>query len=393
MAVTGKMTVDLYANPDPFVQGMKAAENAAKKSGSGIAGSIEKINAKQLHHAASGFIKNFLGPVGATELGLKVAADLISGFSKGIYKDVGDVAEAFAGSFAKAIASVPVAGAAYEVGTAIGNWAFGVDEANKSLEESKKKLADVGKFYKSMTDRQNLGESVTGGLVKQASQLGMSPEEIARADALAKLQTTGSVEGTNREDFIKTQMELYDQATAKIKIFNENQAIDKKNKDDLIAAQSALSQLEMEAHQINMSARDIELERLAIMDGMNMTMLSQAMAAWDQVDAARQAKDLAAENLKFREDANKEALDGQKDLAKAQQAYAETEAALNAQAAGTSNVEGLSTAIGSIKVAGSTDFSIEKQMDIAKQQLGAAEINNDILQKIADSLNAMGGTT
>ena len=24
MAVTGKMTVDLYANPDPFVQGMKA---------------------------------------------------------------------------------------------------------------------------------------------------------------------------------------------------------------------------------------------------------------------------------------------------------------------------------------------------------------------------------
>lgn len=393
MAVTGKMTVDLYANPDPFVQGMKAAENAAKKSGSGIAGSIEKINAKQLNNAASGFIKNFVGPVGATALGLKVAADLISGFSKGIYKDVGDVAEAFGSSFAKAIASVPVAGAAFEVGTAIGNWAFGIDEANKSLEESKKKLEEVGKFYKSMTDRKNLSESVTGGLVKQASQLGMSPEAIARADALAKLQTTGSVEGTTKEDFIKTQMDLYDQATAKIKIFNENQAIDKKNKDDLIAAQSALSQLEMEAHQINMSARDIELERLAIMDGMDMTMLSQAMAAWDQVDAERQAKDLAAENLKFRQDANKEALDGANDLARAQQAYAETEAALNEQAAGTSNVQGLSTAIGSIKVAGSTDFSIEKQMDIAKQQLNATELHTDILQEIADSLSAMGGTT
>lgn len=393
MAVTGKMTVDLYANSDPFVQGMKAAADAAKKSGSGIASSIEKINAKQLNNAASGFIKNFVGPVAATELGLKVAANLISGFSKGIYKDVGDVAEAFAGSFAKSIASVPVAGAAYEVGTAIGNWAFGIDEANKSLEESKKQLADLGKFYKSMTDRQNLSGSVTGGLVKQASQLGMSPEEIARADAFAKLQTTGSVEGTNREDFIKTQMELYDQATAKIKIFNENQAIDKKNKDDLIAAQSALSQLEMKAHQINMSARDIELERLAIMDGMDMTMLSQAMAAWDQVDAARQAKDLAAENLKFRQDANKEALDGENDLAEARKAYAETEAALNAQAAGTSNVEGLSTAIGSIKVTGSTDFSIEKQMDIAKQQLNATELHTDILQEIADSLNAMGGTT
>lgn len=393
MAVTGKMTVDLYGNVHPFVQNMKAAANEAKKSGGSITNSIEKINEKQIKGAASGFIKNFLGPIGATELGLKAAADLITGFSKGLYKDVGDVAEAFGSSFAKAIASVPVAGAAFEVGTAIGNWAFGIDEANKSLEESKKQLADVGKFYKSMIDRKNLGESATGGLVKQASQLGMSPEEIARADALAKLQTTGSVEGTTKEDFIKTQMDLYDQATAKIKIFNENQAIDKKNKDDLIAAQSALSQLEMEAHQIGMSARDIELERLANMDGMTMAMITRAMAAWDEVDAAKISNDLAAKNLKFREDANKEALDGQNDLAKAKQAYAETEAELNAKAAGTSNVEGLSTAIGSIKVAGSTDFSIEKQMDIAKQQLNAAELHTDILQEIADSLNAMGATT
>ena len=28
MPVTGKMTVDLYANSDPFVQGMKAAADA-----------------------------------------------------------------------------------------------------------------------------------------------------------------------------------------------------------------------------------------------------------------------------------------------------------------------------------------------------------------------------
>ena len=393
MANVGSFVVNTYMNNDNFLAGVKSATAGAKKMETGISDSINRINEKQLKGVASGFVKNFLGPVSAINMGGKVAADLISGFSKGIYKDVGDVAEAFGKTFSQAISSVPIAGAFFEVGTAIGNWAFGIDEANKSLAESKKQLADVGKFYKSMTDRQNLVESVTGGLVKQASQLGMSPEEIARADAFAKLQTTGSVEGTNREDFIKTQMDLYDQATAKIKIFNENQAIDKKNKDDLIAAQSALSQLEMEAHQINMSARDIELERLAIMDGMDMTMLGQAMAAWDQVDAARQAKDLATENLKFRQDANKEALDGANDLARAQQAYAETEAELNEQAAGTSNVQGLSTAIGSIKVAGSTDFSIEKQMDIAKQQLNATELHTDIWQEIADSLNAMGATT
>jgi hypothetical protein len=110
-------------------------------------------------------------------------------------------------------------------------------------------------------------------------------------------------------------------------------------------------------------------------------------------DDEKNKKDLLKERIKFQKDSNKEALDGQEDLAKAQQAYAETEAALNAQAAGTSNVEGLSTAIGSIKVAGSTDFSIEKQMDIAKQQLNATELHTDILQEIADSLNAMGATT
>ena len=110
-------------------------------------------------------------------------------------------------------------------------------------------------------------------------------------------------------------------------------------------------------------------------------------------DDEKKKNDLLKERIKFQEDSNKEALDGQNDLAKARQAYAETEAELNAQAAGTSNVEGLSTAIGSIKVAGSTDFSIEKQVDIAKQQLNAAELHTDILQEIADSLNAMGATT
>jgi predicted phage tail protein len=110
-------------------------------------------------------------------------------------------------------------------------------------------------------------------------------------------------------------------------------------------------------------------------------------------DDEKKKNDLLKERIKFQADSNKEALDGQNDLAKARQAYAETEAELNAQAAGTSNVEGLSTAIGSIKVAGSTDFSIEKQMDIAKQQLNAIELHTDILQEIADSLNAMGGTT
>jgi hypothetical protein len=415
MAVTGKMTVDLYGNTHPFVQSMKAADDAAKKSGGSIADSIEKINAKQLNNAASGFIKNFVGPVGATELGLKVAADLISGFSKGIYKDVGDVAEAFAGSFAKSIASVPVAGAAYEVGTAVGNWAFGVDEANESLEESKKKLEEIGKFYKSMTDRKNLGESVTGGIVKQAEQLGMSPEQKARADALTKLETTGSVEGTTKEDFIKTQMDLYDQATEKVKNFNENQAIDKKYKDDLIAAQTALSQLESDAHKIDMSARDIKLEQLASMDGMTIAMLEQAMAAWDQLEAEKvrviaqkeldNAKEKSAKEdlerikkikdaeIKAKQDARDEAIKAYEDYQEAQDVFAKTAEELDKKAAGVSATTSVDTAIGSVKIAGASDFSVQKEIDIAQSTLKEAKNQSDYLKSIDESLHKLGGTT
>ena len=179
-----------------------------------------------------------------------------------------------------------------------------------------------------------------------------------------------------------------DDDDAKVKKFYADQRIDSeqeilKIKDDLRKA--------------SMSERDIEIERIQNLKNIPEELKKEGVAAYDALVALREKQDLekqiADEKEKSREESNKQALDAQEDLIDAQRTYAETEAELNAQAAGTSNVEGISTAIGSIKVAGSTDFSIEKQMDIAKQQLSAAEINNDILQEIADSLNAMGGTT
>ena len=159
----------------------------------------------------------------------------------------------------------------------------------------------------------------------------------------------------------------------------------------------AIMKIKDDLRKASMSERDIEVERIQNLKEIPELLKKEGIAAYDSLVALREKqhleKDIAEQNKKSREESDKEALDGQNDLAEARKAYAETEAELNAQAAGTSNVEGLSTAIGSIKVAGSTDFSIEKQMDIAKQQLNATELHTDILQEIADSLNAMGGTT
>ena len=109
MPVTGKMTVDLYANPDPFVQGMKAAENAAKKSGSGIAGHIAKINAKQMKGAVGGLLGG-LGAIGLIDAGLNAANELVKGFRDGSIKGFGDAVTAIGQTIATTLEGLPIVG-------------------------------------------------------------------------------------------------------------------------------------------------------------------------------------------------------------------------------------------------------------------------------------------
>ena len=359
MPVTGKMTVDLYANSDPFVQGMKAAADAAKKSGSGIAGSIEKINSKQLK-SISGNLLGSIGIIGALDAGAKMANELVKGFKDGTLTGLGDAFVHVGNAFAEFAKNLPIAGALGEmIARGIVDPLTGGTMGQESAQEGSR-----GEFAK-----------------KQ--------KEIAELDKGRAMRAAADKELVDRiaNESAAKQKKL-DEENAKVKKFYDDQRIDSeqeilKIKDDLRKA--------------SMSERDIEVERIQNLKTLPQYMKDEGVAAYDALVALREKldleKDLAAQNKKSREDSNKQALDGQNDLAEARKAYAETEAELNAQAAGTSNVEGLSTAIGSIKVAGSTDFSIEKQVDIAKQQLNAAELHTDILQEIADSLNAMGATT
>ena len=358
MPVTGKMTVDLYANSDPFVQGMKAAADAAKKSGSGIAGSIEKINQKQIKNMGNDFLKS-VSVVGAVDIGLKMAEEMLKGFKDGSIKGIPGAVAFTVQKLTDAFGNLPIYG-------------------------SIMRLSGAG------------ADAVSGGTMDQESgqersraEFANKQKEIAQKDKFASMQAAANKEIADRiaNESAAKQKKL-DEEAAKVKKFYANQRIDSeqeilKIKDDLRKA--------------SMSERDIEVERIQNLKTLPEYLKKEGIAAYDALVALREKqhleKDIAAENKKSREDSNKQALDGQNDLAEARKAYAETEAELNAQAAGTSNVEGLSTAIGSIKVAGSTDFSIEKQVDIAKQQLNAAELHTDILQEIADSLNAMGATT
>ena len=359
MPVTGKMTVDLYANPDPFVQGMKAAENAAKKSGSGIAGSIEKINAKQLK-SISGNLLGSIGIIGALDAGAKMANELVKGFKDGTLTGLGDAFVHVGNAFAEFAKNLPIAGALGEM------------------------IA------------RGIVDPLTGGTMGQESaQEGSRGEFAKKQKEIAELDKGRAMRAAADKELVD---KIAGESAAKQKKLDEEDAKVKKfYHDQRVSSEQEILKIKDDLRKASMSERDIEFERIQNLKTIPQYLKDEGKAAYDALVALREKLDLekevANQNKKSREDSNKQALDGQNDLAKARKAYAETEAELNAQAAGTSNVEGLSTAIGSIKVAGSTDFSIEKQVDIAKQQLNAAELHTDILQEIADSLNAMGATT
>jgi len=359
MPVTGKMTVDLYANPDPFVQGMKAAENAAKKSGSGIAGSIEKINAKQLK-SISGNLLGSIGIIGALDAGAKMANELVKGFKDGTLTGLGDAFVHVGNAFAEFAKNLPIAGALGEM------------------------IA------------RGIVDPLTGGTMGQESaQEGSRGEFAKKQKEIAELDKGRAMRAAADKELVDKN--ALESAAKQKKLDDEDAKVKKFYHDQRVSSEQEILKIKDELRKASMSERDIEFERIQNLKTIPQYLKDEGKAAYDALVALRKKLDLekevADQNKKSREDSNKQALDGQNDLAEARKAYAETEAELNAQAAGTSNVEGLSTAIGSIKVAGSTDFSIEKQVDIAKQQLNATELHTDILQEIADSLNAMGATT
>ena len=382
MAITGKMTVDLYANPDPFVQGMKAAENAAKKSGSGIADSIEKINAKQLKNAVTSGLKA-VGVIGAIETGQQIMLATIKGMKDGSVKGLGDFGMVAAKAVTSVIEGLPVLGTFMQIGTEIGTWVAGIDQLDEAAKRASKNFDGLKSTLDSIKKGNEIGDVAIQSAADKNTQFSMSENEISNNKVLAQMQAEYLKANQTYIATLEEQEKLRGGDIGLLK-FRQNLTaqINKMEERQRETMQETLATLQTSQEEYNSKLAD-QNDLLEWFSDMTKEI----------EDDEKKKNDLLKERIKFQEDSNKEALDGQNDLAKARQAYAETEAELNAQAAGTSNVEGLSTAIGSIKVAGSTDFSIEKQVDIAKQQLNATELHTDILQEIADSLNAMGATT
>jgi len=342
MAQVGSFVVNTYMNNDNFLAGIKTANAAVKSSEQTIGDSIARINAKQLKGAGSSFIKNFLGPAAAIDMGLKIGADLIKGFSTGIYKDVGDVGRAFGESFGKSIASVPIAGSAFEIGNAIGNWAWGVDKANAEIEKTKKLMSSLDEQNKGNVEKFKANQAIVAAQEKIATQ-----EKIDSQKRFEEFQANDNRERQNAADILA----------------------------DIITDTEKLGKTEMEIFLIDLKRTNLHS------------------------DEYQKIVDAKTEQLRLEKDISKEAeLHKQiqewntEDLKKGQEIA--DAAAKNLEQANRGNampgVDSLATAIGSVKVAGSADFS--KQTELLNSAKKANDIASEQLKALRQIVDNSGGT-
>jgi hypothetical protein len=339
--VTGKMTVDLYANPDPFVQGMKAAENAAKKSGSGIAGHIAKINAKQMKGAVGGLLGG-LGAIGLIDAGLNAANELVKGFKDGSIKGFGEATTAIGETIAKTLEDLPIAGAGGKLIASI--------------------LDSIGYMGGAFGQEQQQQQSRIEAAAKEKANYAAVQASEAAAQATAK---------------IAEQQRLDSQKKYQEVLANENK--ERQNAADILADiitdTEKLGKTEMEIFLIDLKRTNLHS------------------------DEYQKIVDAKTEQLQLEKDISKEAeLHKQiqewntEDLKKGQEIA--DAAAKNLEQANRSNampgVDSLATAIGSVKVAGSADFS--KQTELLNSAKKANDIATAQLAALKQIVDNSGGT-
>ena len=375
-SIKGKLEVDLYANPDPMIQGFMKGEQAAKRASGSIGESIDKINKKQMKNIGAGLLGN-LGILGALNAGTKIADEMVKGFQDGSIKGFGGAIEALGTTLVKNLENIPIAGA---LGRLI---AAGVDAVSGgTMSQEGKQQGSRGEY-----DEKNKAAIEFERIKKIRDD---ADAEVIKKDADAK--TAAAKKTADEEGRIRKFYD--DQQTSSLK---EVQKI----KDDL--------------RHSTMSERDIEIERIQALPQLVQRQKDEAIAAYDQLQAEKakiiaqkesdNAKEKSAKEdleriekikdaeIEAKQDARDEAIKAYEDYQEAQDVFAKTAEELDKKAAGVSATTSVDTAIGSVKIAGASDFSVQKEMDIAQSTLKEAKNQSDYLKSIDESLHKLGGTT
>lgn len=456
MANAGSIVASLILNADGFNAGIDAGIASAKKGSSSIGASLDRINNKQLNAASTNILKNFVSPAALAVGGAAMATNLIKGFSTGAYKDWNEAGKGLMAQLSAGIKSIPIVGTFYELGEAMGNAFFGVDAEVIALEKVEKKTKEIIALVKLLGDEKNRVATQEEALQarldaqnKTANQIeldaikakgeaaqkvildGLVAQRKAEIEAERIKKNTVITESMNLEtgqtytiktvsNTTKEQADADFDALSKFKKLREEDAatavqnqvneakrlqdeidtgqtlkdLNKKTDDEKQAAANDLSAIQLKAHQVNMSARDVMLDNLKTAKGMTNEMKKQYVIAYDAIEAANQLKDID----KQRAEANNKVTKAAEDATAANDSVDSAKAKLEMakQKAESGGATDVSTAIGGVKIQGSSDFSKNKAVQDAEEALAKAQETANNTQKTYEALydiaNKLGGS-
>ena len=418
MANAGSIVASLIVNADGAIAGFNAGTEAAKKAANSIGGSIARINSKQINAAATNLLKNFVSPAALAGAGASLLSDLVKGFSTGSTKTWEQAGMNIMTSLNKGLQSIPIVGEFGKLGETIGNAFFGVDKANASIAQTEIQIAKVDAVLKQLKSTADLTLSTEEKIRKDTRQLNLSADakelddyqdkldaelDLSIAAQLALFDKTAGpapskqiasekyVYGSGEAVMVENvkydeQMEERVQARARAeKRIREDAAITFDiESSKVVDAQSERAKAVQDLANLNKEkAEDNRLEKEADND-LQRRIDAEELARTKLL--ARVEKDLA--------DERSDALDA---AVKAYDAYGDAQANFGntvdeikrkgAEDAKNQNVTtGLQTAIGAVKVAGAQDFSVQKQIDLAKNALAESKRQSDLLKKISENL-------
>ena len=438
MATVGSFVVNTYMNNENFMAGVKASQSAAKKMETSIGSSMDKINAKQIKNVVGGALKA-VGVIGAIEVGQQIMLATIKGMADGTVKGMSDFGMVAAKAVTGVVKGIPILGTFMEIGEEIGKWVAGVNELEAAAAKSRGQFEELGKVLMLMDASKKTGAAGADSAFLKNAQFGKTDDEIARQTVLSQMEkedheaNQAYIESSTEEikqqaiaqndlgesyidsgklkkgmqnlseniaKFEETQLKKREAINAEMKISQENyqKQLDTQKDlqeeqdaiikffDDEEAAQTEINKLIDKTNESTMTARDMEIQRLASINGINAAMIDQGIAAWDLVEAGKAHAD-TVKNL------NDMIAESDQDQLKAQENFDKTEAGLEEKTANLSSTTGVSSAIGDVKVAGAANFSIEKQLSMAQESLQAANDSVEYLKIIADQFKTAGATT
>ena len=422
MANAGSIVASLIVNADGAIAGFNAGTEAAKKAANSIGGSIDRINSKQINQAATSILKNMLGPVALVSAGTQMATDLVKGFSTGSIKTWEDAGRGLIESLNKGLQSIPIVGEFGKLGEAIGNAFFGVDKANASIAETQIQIAKVDAVLKQLKSTADLTLSAEAKIRKETRQLNLTADQKELEDYQDKLDaeldmqlaaqlaafdnakgpekqllketySSGTGEGGGSQTSILVDNPLYEQQMEER--VQARARVEKRVRADLETTFNIESNKIIEAQQERARAMKDEAD---FQKDLNETkkQTDAGYAAWKletdnkELDRkkllARVEKDLADE----RSDALDAAIKAYDEYGDAQANFGNTVDEIKRKGAedakNQSVTTGLQTAIGAVKVAGAQDFSVQKQIDLAKNALAESKRQSDLLKKISENL-------